>query len=572
MSRSYFICGLLLSLATNAAAAPIITVKARTILRLTGVYPDPQEGVVLVGQLQEQDLLEGIANRTVEVTVVLHGSPVIRRVRTDPEGIFRLHLPVTQKTFDVSARFLGDDTYAAISPEGQQLDITKQNPQIALTIDEEVSIMRAHHLLKISTRVRDRPVSLPLTISLPLTVNLPGAARSDRGSPSPFKEIVTTGPDGTADVEIPTSHLGDPGLKTLVASFAGNDRYNAAQGQVQTLLVTPVQVTLFSHRQTFDVDDTPQVQGRITDSQGPIDRATLSLEVMGQPVASTISTEKGGYQFKIRAADYPPGPVDVEVSYTPGVIWRRPARSNRIQLTIRPPRPIPIHLYAIPVAITATVMLALLLVRLWPTLKHRFAWRARHPHALVEEDMAPVRSGARLTRPSLRALIRPAHDVSGQVWDPVDNHPIPRARVHVAGRPEIPPLELIASDEGHFNAPELTDGIYQITVSHAGYVSESFPAKIPHRGSLHGLRIDLVQVRVRLLEIYSQVALSLLPDRRLWGCWTPRELARHMGRKAGRRLGPLDAMTDLIERAYWSEEPAEETVLSQARGLLDRLR
>ena len=39
----------------------------------------------------------------------------------------------------------------------------------------------------------------------------------------------------------------------------------------------------------------------------------------------------------------------------------------------------------------------------------------------------------------------------------------------------------------------------------------------------------------RLIEIYQQVALPLLPEAGLWARWTPRELARHSGARSGRR-------------------------------------
>ena len=91
--------------------------------------------------------------------------------------------------------------------------------------------------------------------------------------------------------------------------------------------------------------------------------------------------------------------------------------------------------------------------------------------------------------------------------------------------------------------------------------------QVPHRGTLHGLRVDLVPVRIRLLEIYKQAALPLLPSEGLWGCWTPRELMYHRGRLSGRRSPPLEQLTLLLEYAYWSPLPADERHLERAREL-----
>ena len=81
-----------------------------------------------------------------------------------------------------------------------------------------------------------------------------------------------------------------------------------------------------------------------------------------------------------------------------------------------------------------------------------------------------------------------------------------------------------------------------------------------------------MQVRVRLLELYRQAALPLLPGRDLWARWTPRELARHVGTRAGRRHPTLEELTGLLERAYWSGLPPPEELIVEARELTAHLR
>ena len=120
---------------------------------------------------------------------------------------------------------------------------------------------------------------------------------------------------------------------------------------------------------------------------------------------------------------------------------------------------------------------------------------------------------------------------------------------------------------GRFSTTDLPAGMFKVTVSRGGYVSESFRCQIPHRGTLNGLRVDLVQVRVRVLEMYRDAALPLLPNEECWAHWTPRDLVHHLGRRAGRRHVVLEKLTRLLERVYWAREPAEESVLPQARDL-----
>ncbi len=126
-------------------------------------------------------------------------------------------------------------------------------------------------------------------------------------------------------------------------------------------------------------------------------------------------------------------------------------------------------------------------------------------------------------------------------------------------------MELRSGRSGKFETPRLHDGEYMVEVSRQGYVSERFNARLPHRGSLHGVRVDMVQVRVRILEVYRHTAAALLPREELWACWTPRELLHHLGRKTGRRVRPLELLTRLLEYCYWGTEPAGEEMLRQAR-------
>jgi hypothetical protein len=156
------------------------------------------------------------------------------------------------------------------------------------------------------------------------------------------------------------------------------------------------------------------------------------------------------------------------------------------------------------------------------------------------------------------------------VHDAVSERPLPGATI-VAEGPDGGRVEVVADGAGSFRLDRLAPGTHSLIISGPGYVSERFTAHIPHRGNLHDVRVDLVQVRVRILEVYRGAARPLLPRSALWACWTPRELARHVGAQAGRRLAPLEDLTSLLERAYWSGSLAEEPLLHAARELAARL-
>jgi hypothetical protein len=171
----------------------------------------------------------------------------------------------------------------------------------------------------------------------------------------------------------------------------------------------------------------------------------------------------------------------------------------------------------------------------------------------------------RLARRTLRSMMSQALDITGEVWDAVESRLLPGARVTVRGGGDA--VSLTTDGRGRFTSGPLQAGSHQVSVSLAGYVSERFTVQLPHRGTFHGLRVDLVPVRIRMLEIYKQTALPLLPREALWGCWTPRELMYHRGRRSGRRSPPLEGLTLLLERAYWSPLTVDEGQLERAREL-----
>jgi hypothetical protein len=548
---------MLLTLAAlDAAAAPVVTVKGRTTLRFIGIYPG-DDGAILVGELKDKDLGIGIPDKLVKVSLVLGRRWRTFRVRTDAEGQFRLTLPPGQQAYRLEARFPGDATYAPVNPPETSMDMTKLTPEIELDINRELSVADATHQLKILTRAEGKMVSLKLRVRVEGGADL---------------ATVTTDPTtGRAEVAISTARLGGPGPATLVVRFAGNSEYNPATAQTEVVLTSTVQVTLRASSPMVHTDETVQLSGRVSDPRGPISGATISLEAMGRHVSSTLTEEDGTYVFELRAKDFPPGPLDLAAHFTPTVLWRRPASSPALKVTILPPTPIPVHLYAIPVAVTALIMLALVLVRFWPALQRKQPEQEEEAPLEAEPAPEPIASGVRLSRTSLRSFVKPAFDIHGVVWDPVDRCPVREASVRVE-QDGGTVIELATDRQGRFNIPALPPGTHKVTVSRLGFVSESFKANLPHRGNLHGVRVDMVQVRVRLLELYrNEVAIPLLPRERLWARWTPRELCRHVGANAGRRNPGLEGLTRMLERAYWSPYPASEEILQEARSLVDTL-
>jgi hypothetical protein len=122
---------------------------------------------------------------------------------------------------------------------------------------------------------------------------------------------------------------------------------------------------------------------------------------------------------------------------------------------------------------------------------------------------------------------------------------------------------------GRFTAEALEPGPHRVTVTHPGYATETFAIHVPHRGGFRDVRVLLVPVRVRVLEIYRHVALPLLPRPELWARWTPRELLAALLHDAERGPGhsALVQLSALLEDVYWGPGVAPQSALQRARAL-----
>ena len=81
---------------------------------------------------------------------------------------------------------------------------------------------------------------------------------------------------------------------------------------------------------------------------------------------------------------------------------------------------------------------------------------------------------------------------------------------------------------------------------------------------LRGVRVALVPARERVFQLYRRAAEPVLPEGRLWGIWSPRQIVDHV--RAKRPSPALADLTDFVEEVYFSARVAEETVIPQTEG------
>jgi hypothetical protein len=224
--------------------------------------------------------------------------------------------------------------------------------------------------------------------------------------------------------------------------------------------------------------------------------------------------------------------------------------------------PIPRRWLLLPFASTAFLLLGAAAVRLGRWRRRDRPAPARRPERVLTTGMRPGRQGP---FGALRA--RDQGGFGGRVFDVYTDEPLAGATVEaiVRDRPVETPLDATTDAEGRFRIGQLATGHHEVFVRAPGFVSEHFVIAVPHRGELNDVRIDLVPVRVRVIELYRDAVLGLLPDPdRLW-VWTPREVLTRVPAPAGLGAAALPALTELLEETYYSGRPADESVLDKAR-------
>ncbi|HEY3357914.1 MAG TPA: carboxypeptidase-like regulatory domain-containing protein [Polyangia bacterium] len=228
------------------------------------------------------------------------------------------------------------------------------------------------------------------------------------------------------------------------------------------------------------------------------------------------------------------------------------AAERRVTITA----PVPRRWLTLPLGLTAVLLAA---GGLWRLRRRQAGQPAAGPPAEVA-----LRPGLHAARAGRLHSLRPRddHGFCGHVVDVYTRRGVPAATVDLAPEAGGAAPRLDSAADGCFAAEALAPGRYQVTVTAAGYLSERFVVALPHRGELRGVRVELMPVRLRVLEVYRGVALALLPDPDLLWIRTPREVLTRSGAGPSHR-----ALARLVERSYYSGAPVDEAAIGEAQRL-----
>ena len=535
------------ALAGSALAAPAVEIKAQTQLSLERVRL-VSDGVIEVrGTLADRLTGEGIPDQSVTVQIgngdeAGHGSGL-----TNDDGKFRATIyggPSGPQPIVLS--FEGSSLLDPAVPFTTTTDPARA--QVALTLRAEEAPGGANII--VSATVDDRPAELTVELSH-------GAPGADL---KPLSAIRAGVP-----FLLTRARAGGPGTQRIRAAYAGDGTRQPATAEVTLELTSATRTTMDVGATSLAYEDELVATGKVTDEEGrPIARAAVTLLTGDRRLAQGATAADGTYRFEVEAEIFGQGQFGVRVRTEPGPgsPGLRPSDSPPAIIKVAAPQPVPVSYTVAAFIATALAAGGFFTARAKPWLRFRRpAPPADAPaHGVGEQGQAD--GGLVVNRPGLvSTLRRPSDDgFSGVVRDTVRGRPVPDAVVRLML--EGSERELPVQADGSFTFEKLAAGEWRAEVLALGHITERFAVTIPHRGELRGVRVDLVPVRERVFQLYRRAAEPILPEPRLWGIWSPRQIVDHV---RGKRPTPaLAALTDFVEEVYFSARIASEAVLSQA--------
>jgi hypothetical protein len=535
----------LLAAATAAADPPKVEIRAQARLSLGSVRLIRDGEAEINGQLLDSITGDGLQGEI--VTIRVNGETV--RATTGPDGRFRAQVGVAGGRQPIELAYPGTPLI-----EAAQLRETTDpaRTQISLAIDAEDAAGGA--LVTVRATADDRPIELPVAISVgPST---PAAALG------PLPRAVS----GTPFL-VSRKAAGGAGSRRLRAEFAGDDTRQTASAERTIELTAASTTTIALGAPRIAYEDDLAVTGKVVDEDGaPVGRASVTLTSGERRLAQGATAEDGSYRFRVEGEILGQGQWGLQVQADPGKPAIRASRSPPEIVRVMPPQPVPVSYTIAAFLATACAAGGFFAARARPWQK----LRRPAPPAEVPTNGAldePHEGGLVVAKPGLVSTLRRANDdgFSGVVRDAARGRPVAEATVRIRLAED---RSITTGADGGFAFEALAFGEWSAEVAARGHVTEIFVVSIPHRGELRGVRVDLVPVRERVFQLYRRAAEPILPEPRLWGIWSPRQIVDHIRSK--RPSPALAELTDFVEEIYFSPRVADESVLPDATERIER--
>ena len=527
------------ALAMPAAHAYPVIVRATSRIALAMRH----EGAMMAidGRLTRDDGT-AVAGATVQMTIG-QGAPV--PLQTGSDGRFGWAGELSFGEVEVVARFAGLDAVEG-SLERRRFQFGKAD--VALDIAAPARIDRSRTSVEIEVRARSDVGSGGLSIRL------------EDGEGRPLAQG-TTSAEGLARLEVDPRAISAPGPARLEARSAADALRGTGHAVAQTTLVSASRLLLGALPPRVAADAELQVVGTLTDEEHPIPRGAIEVQVGRAPAVRTATDARGVFTATVPFDGLPRGALELRVRYQPDASWRSGVEAGPLRIEHLAPTPLPLWLLLVPLGVTAIALLLVLRAS-----RDRLGAAARRARTQttpvrVQGGLQPGRASDSRARASRRP---PDAEIAGRVWDPTTRRAVGGALVTVRPEADGEPRSVECDASGRFATGPLPTGDYVVEATAAGYLPESFAARVPHHGELRDLRVDLVPVRHRVMEIYRDAALRVLPERELWGFWTPREILRFARKRQEARQMPLQPLTELFEEVYYADRRASADSVARA--------
>ncbi len=536
-----------------ALAAPQVEIKAQTLLSLVKVKTRADDSVEVVGRLVDKLTSDGIGGQNVTIQVGTESTVA----HTEPDGHFRGVFSVIPGPLPIELRFNGGHLLEKADPVTRVTDPSRAEVQLTLAAQESPAGIK----LEIRTIVEDTPTSLPVQLAL---------GTADTAELKPAQTV-----DSNKPLTLDRKTLGGAGPKRVRAVFPGDERRQQATAETTFELTSTTTTTADIATPNLAFEDDLEVTGKVIDQDGkPVARAAVALLSGDRRLAQGATGEDGNYSFKVEAEVLAGGiqqlPHDfgIQVQADPPISYIRASRSNPTIVKVQAPQPVPVSYTIAAFIATALAAVGFFVARAKPWKRFQKAAPAAEQPNVELGPESPLTGGLVTNKPGLVSTLRRPNDDSftGAVRDTVRGRPVEGAVVRLMmGDQE---REVRSAADGSFAIDKLALGDWKAEVAAPGHVTEKFTVSIPHRGELRGVRIDLVPVRERVFQLYRRAAEPSLPEARLWGIWSPRQIVDHV--RAKRPSPAMSELTDFVEEVYFSPRLSPETVLPQASERVDR--
>jgi hypothetical protein len=584
--------------ATALAAPPQVEIRAQTRVIIDSVRLVGDDLAEIRGELLDALTGDGIDRQQVAIRI----GTAAANATTDTEGKFRARMSVEPGPQPVDLEFAGNKLLGS-SQLSQITDPARA--QVSLAFDFEEA--RGGVNVRVRATADDQPVRLPIALSA--------------GAPADDKLIALGDVRSGAPFLLTRQAAGGPGVRKVRAVFAGDDTRQAATAEKTVELSAASTTTMAASATRLAYEDDLEITGKVTDEDNhSLGRAAVTLASGDRRLAQGATAEDGSYKFKIEGEILGQGQWGIQVQADPGRPSIKPSRSAPAVIQVAAPQPVPVSYTIAAFLATACAAGGFFTARARPW--RRLRRSAQPGDAPAQTPRAEqIEGGLVAAKPGLvSTLRRPSDDgFAGAVRDTVrgrpiadavvrlqfqhgrdPGRPIPRAALPPAppgdpagspaasslrstgpapggadpsdaprGRPlSIAPREAHSGPDGNFAFEALAAGEWIAEVCAPGHVTEKFVISIPHRGELRGVRIDLVPVRERVFQLYRRAAEPVLPEPRLWGIWSPRQIVDHV--RSRRPTPALAELTSFVEEIYFSPRLAGEAVLPEAAEQVER--